>query len=201
MSTYAFCIVRPDEAFPDRAYGPQGKIYTVVGRLDDGRAIGVAEVYPSELAIIASPAHRGEYVGASWAEVLASPFAAAVDWAVEVEEPTPDGAAPEEPTPARRRWMPEREVTTETVVRTARGNPKRRPPLPLADALAFDPDVAAPATPVRVPVLEGSRPDATHAMVGTYRVEQVEGSDDAVLICLTDGDGDPAWFRVQAQRV
>lgn len=197
MSTYAFCIVRPDEAFPDRAYGPQGRLYTTVGRLEDGRALGVAEVYPSELAIISSPAHRGEYVGSTWSEVLASPFAEAVDWVVEVDVPTPDGAPADVPAPGGRKWMREKEVTTEQVLLTPRGNPKRRPPLPVADAESFDPDAAAPASPVRVPV-GGERPAPTHAMVGTYRVEEVEGGDDAILICLTDADGQPTWFRLQA---
>lgn|GEM_PF-6592387 len=144
MSTYAFCIVQPDSVYPERAYGPQGKLYTVVGRLPDGRAIGASEVYPSELAIIASPAHGEEYLGSSWNDLLAGPYAAQVDWLVEVEDA--DGGT---------RWMREAELTDETVLRTPAGHRRRRPPVSLFGAERFDPDHVPAVGTVRVLSVEG----------------------------------------------
>ena len=168
MSTYAFCFVQPTDGFPDRAYGPQGKMYTIVGTTSDGRSVGVAEVYPSELAIIASPAHRGEYLGATWNEVMAGPHADAIDWMVQVEDPENRG---------QQKLVREREAAGGEVARTALGNPLRRPPVPAFGAEQFDPDYL-PA-------------------VGTVRVLSVEGANDRVQVVRTGADGVPAWYDLQ----
>ena len=168
MSTYAFCFVQPNDGFPDRAYGPQGKMYTIVGSTPDGRSIGVAEVYPSELAIIASPAHRDEYLGSTWNEVLAGPHGDAIDWAVQVEDPEQRGA---------RKWVRASGADAERVVRTSRGNAARKPPVPAFGAEAFDPDYVPP--------------------VGSLRVVPVDGGDDRVEVVRTGPDGEAAWYEVQ----
>jgi hypothetical protein len=166
MSCHAFVLIAGEADAYGRIYGPQGKSFAALGRTPDGRTIGVAEVYPSELAIIASPAHEGEYLGSRWEELLHGPHADDVDWMVAVADPeAPDGE----------RWVGADEAETEalTVLTTEAGNLRRRPPVPLAEAETFDPDWMPP--------------------VGTIRVVELEGADDRVQVVRSGADGARQW--------
>lgn len=168
MSTHAFVLVAGQPDAYGRIYGPQGKHYVAIGTADDGCTIGVSEVYPSELAIIASPAHEGEYLGRRWEDLLHGPHAGDVDWQVAVKAPPAEGGE---------RWMPEREVPDETILTTPAGNQRRKPPIEVADAASFDPDWMP--------------------RIGTVRVVEVDAGEDVVQVVKSGADGVRRWATVQ----
>jgi hypothetical protein len=135
----AFCLVEGAPGFDGLVPGPQGKRYLVVGALPDGRRLGVAGVYPQEMAILKA-AHPDEYVADSWNALLVSPYAAAVAWEVRT---------------ANRGWVPEAALEPEDrVERTSRGHRLRRPPI--ADGAAgFDPDHVPAVGTTRVVAVPG----------------------------------------------
>lgn len=135
-----FCLLSGEPDFSGFISGPQGLRFLPVGRMPDGRRVGVAACYPSEKAYVQA-AHADEYLAGSWNELLTrTEYAPYVAWQVQTRN---------------RGWIPEQEVADDdTVERTARGHKLRRPPLKDA-AGGFDPDYVPAVGTVRVVHVEG----------------------------------------------
>ena len=150
-----FCLLRGEPDFSGFLFGPQGLRFHPVGRLPDGRYLGVAACYPSDKAVVQA-AHPDEYVAGSWNELLSrTEYAPHVAWQVLTRE---------------RGWIPEPLLAPgDEVVRTPRGHKLRRPPLPDA-AESFDPDYVPARGTTRVVYVDG----------GDDRVQVVRTGPDGV---------------------
>ncbi|MBV9772652.1 MAG: hypothetical protein JO040_01800 [Gemmatimonadetes bacterium] len=136
-----FCLVSGEPDFSGFVFGPQGLRFLPVGRIPDGRLVGIAACYPSEKAYVQA-AHPDEYLAGSWNELLArTEYAPYVAWQVLTRN---------------RGWVAEQDLAAgDQVERTVRGHKLRRPPL--ADAAqGFDPDFVPAVGTLRVVSVEGA---------------------------------------------
>lgn len=186
-------------------YGPQGKRYQVIGTTADGDRLGVAEVSPQELAIIASPVHRDQYITDSWRTLFASRYGDDVDWMVAVQRTDLEPGADLED-PSSWTWKPSSEVTAEdVVVPNGQGGRRVRPPVPIPDEVEEEENPANPEEPEEVqrvmevralrfrPVAQDKLPPASPGMVGAVvLVEQADGFQ-RLVVCRVNSSGDVGW--------